>query len=452
MYLTNITHAALPEGTVASCTLTVDPQNLGTPLPISFDQRMHVGSGDRPGTWMAVSCELPGPATRQELGAAWLRLIRRHQTLQTVFTSSPVHDDDVQLALHQIHEPLEIRWEDHPGLGRDTRSTLNTVLDQACSPLGTPSHRLCVLEPAAAGESPTVVLAADHAHVDAWSLPILAHDFLEALVQVKSPAKDAAVVPAAAFADHTRALAQAPPAPADIHRRWQQILSDGHGAMPTFPLPLGQLTPTPAEAVTTKVVLDGGQLQDLENYAREMGHRTFTLVVSAMTRACSQLAGAPLRAVLPVHSRTEPRWQDAVGWFITNSVVDSSNPDLSSCRVAVREALGLGSYALEPIMRPHGGMPVPPGMFMISYLDYRRLPASLPPSLGPQHISASAPTDGVQVWFVATEAGLHIRARYPQTPLAQESVDTWLAAVMRHLQDLAAASAAGPEVETLRMK
>ncbi len=452
LYLTNITHATLPQGALATCTLAVEEAAAGSLLPISFDQRMHVGAGDRPGTWMAVSFELPGPATRQELGAAWLRLIRRHQTLRTVFRTPSDYHGDAQLTLHQIHEPLSVRWQEHPSTAEGTRATLKTVLDRACSPLGTPSHRLCVIHPEDTSQSPTVVLAADHSHVDAWSLPVLAHDFLEALVLVKSPASDDPVAQAASFAEHTRALAEAASAPQTIHQRWQEIVSAGHGTMPTFPLPLGQLQPTPAEAVTTRAVLDAQQLRDLEDHAQDVGHRPFTMVISSMTQACSELAGSPLRAVLPVHSRTEPRWQEAVGWFITNSVVESSNPDLAMCRAAVREALQLGSHALEPIMRPYGGMPVPPGMFMISYLDYRRLPAALPQSLNPQHISASAPTNGVQVWCVVTDSGLHIRARYPDTPRAQESVETWLAAVIGHLQKLAAGTPESRRIETLRMK
>ncbi|MDO5617598.1 peptide synthetase [Kocuria sp.] len=461
MYLTNITHAALPEGIVASCALlapvSTDPISTDQcrELPISFDQRMHVSAGDRPGTWMAVSFELPGPATRQDIGAAWLRVIQRHHTLRTFFdgggfdgggptpaatAATTAHDVD-SLRLLEVPEPLGVRWEEHNTAVSGTRAILRSVLDRGCSPMARPAHRLCVIEPTAtdprtADAVPTVVIAADHAHLDAWSLPVLAHDFLEALVHTKSPARDTPVEPAAAFWQHTRELAARAPSPEKIKQRWQEILAAGSGAMPVFPLPLGELEPTPPECVTTSQVLDARQLAEFEHAAEHHGQRPLTLVVSAMTQATTSLAEAPLRAVLPVHSRTDPQWRDAVGWFITNSVVESDNPDLPACRTAIREALSLGSYALEPMMRPYGGMPVPPGMFMISYLDYRRLPAALPASLNPQHVSASAPTNGVQVWFVVTDAGLHLRARYPDTPQAQESVNRWLAAVAHHLRTI----------------
>lgn len=422
MRLTNITHARLPHGPVSSC--SVQAAQRGRELPISFDQGMHAGAGDRPGTWMAVSFVLPGPVTRDQLGAAWLRVVHRHHTLRTSFTT----DDDGALHLHELTGDLTVGWVERELGG--TRDTLMRVLDEGCSPLAVPPQRMCFID---APEAPTVVLAADHSHVDAWSLPILAHDFLAALEAERQgmPLQEAIV--AASFADHTRELSQRPPAPQEVTDRWSAVLADGGGTMPVFPLPLGTLHPRPAETVTTRELLDAPGLAAFEDRARGLQQRPLTLLVAAMTRATRDLAGAPLRAVLPVHSRTEERWRDAVGWFITNSVLVSTDPDLGSCRDAIKAALALGSHALEPILRPYGGMPVPPGMFMLSYLDYRRLPASVPSSLRAQHISASAPTDGVQVWFVASEDGLHLRARYPDTPEARESVSLWLTTVADHV-------------------
>ena len=427
MRLTNITHARLPEGRLSSC--RIPASHTGRRLPVSFDQGMHVGAGPRPGTWMAVSLELAAPVTTTELGRAWAGVVERHPTLRTVFST----DDDGRPRLHEIADAVEPVWAGHDVGPLGTRATLQKVVDDACSPLARPSHRLCLIEPA---DGPVVVVvAADHAHVDAWSLPLLARDLVDGLADVRAgrPAGTGRAA-AAAFVEHTRELAARPPAPPGVVERWEQILADGGGTMPVFPLPLGDLgTPVP-ETVTTEDVLDADGLERLEARAGELSVRLLDLVVSVLTRAAADLAGRPLRAVLPVHSRTEPRWRDAVGWFITNSVLECASSDPRVCRAAVRETLELGSHALEPIMRPHGGMPVPPGMFMLSYLDYRRLPVALAPELRAQHISASAPTTGVQVWFVVGDSGLHLRARYPGTAEARRSVGSWLDAVVRGLR------------------
>lgn len=422
MRLTNITHARLPEGRLSSC--TVPAAGTGRPLPVSFDQGMHVGAGPRPGSWMAVAVELSAPATAAQLGGAWAGVVERHHTLRTVFST----DDDGRVRLHEIADAVRPVWTRHEVGAAGTRAALQSVVDGACSPLARPSHRLCLIEPA--DGPPVVVLAADHAHLDAWSLPLLARDLLDGLGDLRAGRPvGAGRAPAASFAEHTRELAARPAAPQHVVRRWARILADGGGVLPVFPLPLGDLGVPAPEAVTTRDVLDADGLARLEARADEVRVRLLDLVVSVLTRATADLAGRPLRAVLPVHSRTEPRWRDAVGWFITNSVLECPDPDPQACRAAVRETLELGSHALEPILRPHGGMPVPPGMFMLSYLDYRRLPATLAPELRAQHISASAPTTGVQVWFVVGDGGLHLRARCPDTAQARSSVEAWLDAV-----------------------
>ena len=71
-------------------------------------------------------------------------------------------------------------------------------------------------------------------------------------------------------------------------------------------------------------------------------------------------------------------------------------------------------------------MPMAPGHFAISWLDNRRVPVPLPDGLEPQHVSAVVRTDGVMIWFVVNESGLHLRCRYPGTPQARRSVGDWL--------------------------
>lgn len=59
-------------------------------------------------------------------------------------------------------------------------------------------------------------------------------------------------------------------------------------------------------------------------------------------------------------------------------------------------------------------------IFMVSYLDYRRLGDPLP---GARHISNSTTTDSVQMWFSRHHDGLDLRIRYPDTTTANATVD-----------------------------
>lgn len=375
---------------------------------------------------MAVSFVLPerhAAVSDDQLVAAWRAVIARHQTLRTAFS----YNESGELVL-QEHVLGEGVWREHGDLPGDVRSRLRTVLDQACQPFNQPSHLLCMVTPQQG--SPVVIMGSDHSHIDAWSLLVIVRDITTVLDDLAAGRPAGADLPeAAAFAEHTAALEERPPAPEDIQGRWHEIIEAGGGFMPAFPLPLGDVSIAQAEVVVLHDVLNAEELSRYEQAARDQGVRMIALAVSAMTRVTLDLAGAPLRAVLPVHSRHDTRWHGSVGWFITNSVLECAIDDVTDCSEAVGEAIQLGSYPLAPIMAPYGGMPQGPGMFALSWLDNRRLPVAVEDGLKPQHVSAVIRTDGVMIWFVVNRDGLHVRCRYPDTPTARENVERWLQAV-----------------------
>ncbi|AVM01337.1 peptide synthetase [Gordonia iterans] len=427
MRLTNVAHLRLPFGRLMGYDVIVSPP--GRALPVSFDQSRHVGAGERPGSWMALSFHLPEPVARQALADAWLAVIARHGTLRSAF--SPGED-----GIPRLHE-VRIRpgaWVEHPiGPGEAVNEALREVLDRECSPYSQPAHRLCVLETAA---GPTVVIAADHSHVDMWSMLVILRDFLAALTEIRA-GRPASLRPVPPFAEHTRALRDRPSAPDDVRRRWAQILDDSGGVMPRFPLPLGSAQ-AEAERVEVRDVFDVDDSAGFSAQARAEGVSTLALTVATMTKVTAELAADPLRAVFPVHSRYEDRWHDSVGWFITNSVLECTVADPKAAAEAVREAVSLGSWSLADVLEPWGGMPEAPGMFAISWLDLRRLPVRVDAaSLEAQYVGASIRTDGVMLWFILDGTGLHLRCRYPDTEQARTNVGAWLDLLVARLQESA---------------
>lgn len=385
---------------------------------------------------MAVAFRLPDDIDRDLLGHAWMRVVARHGTLRTVF----VADDESTgrgLALHEVDVVAEGWTSAHGGEMSATtehvRRLVRDVFDEVCSPFAQPSHRLCLVEPAD-GAAATVIIGADHSHVDMLSWQVLVRDLLAAAVDIREGVEEPPI-PAPAFADHTAELAAMPSAPATIIERWRRVLDAEGGTMPTFPLPLGDVSrPGPAH-VEVHDVLDAATLARFDARAAALGVRPIALAVSVLTSATARVAGgAPLRAVFPVHSRHERRWHDAVGWFITNAVLESADPDPDACAAAVRDAVALGSYPLAPILAPYGGMPMGPGMFALSWLDARRLPIRADPTWEVQHVSAAVDVDGVMAWFTVTDHGLQMRCRFPQTAEAETNVDRWSQAVVTGLR------------------
>lgn len=444
--LTNVAHLRLPFGRLYGYDLRLG--EAGETLPVSFDQGRHVGSGDRPGSWMALSFKLPEHVERDDLAAAWLAVVDRHGTLRTVFSPGP----DGLPALHAV-EVAAGAWREHPiAAGQAVNMALRDVLDLACRPYAGPSHRLCVLETA---DGPTVVVGADHAHTDMWSMLVIARDLLAALHLVRAGLPPD-LPPTPAFAEHTRALRERPAAPQEVRQRWAEIIERGGGVMPRFPMPLGDVEAPQRERVEVRDVLDVDECAAFAAEAKDRGVSTLSLVVAAMTDVTLELADQPLRAVFPVHSRYEPTWNDSVGWFITNSVLEAGDAHPRAAAAAVREAVQLGSYPLGDVLAPWGGMPEAPGMFAISWLDLRRLPVRVDSAgLQAQYVGAEITTDGVMLWFVLDAGGLHLRCRYPDTAEARANVGRWLDTLVSRLHAWARASVggllrlAGPDGERL---
>lgn len=431
MRLTNVTHLRLPFGRLWGYDVSASAP--GRRLAVSFDQRIHVGAGHRPGSWMALSFRLPAETRRESIADAWLAVIARHGTLRSAFTPGAGGDPVLQ--------EIRIgpgRWVEHEvAAGQSVNDALRGILDAACSPFQHPSHRLCVLETAA---DLTVVIAADHAHVDMWSMLVIARDLLAALDE--GPATERGM-PVPAFVEHTQALLDRDPAPDHVRQRWTDIIEESGGVMPRFPLSLGAPEPH-RERVEVRDVFDVDDAAAFAVQARDDGVSTLARAVVAMTAVTRELADAPLRAVFPVHSRFDSTWHDSVGWFITNSVLESGVAEPQAAAAAVKEAVQLGAWPLADVLAPWGGMPVAPGMFAISWLDLRRLPVRIDSvGLDAQYVSAATDTDGVMLWFILNEAGLHLRCRYPDTPEARVNVGGWLDRLVTRLQADARSSVRG---------
>ncbi|TLP95070.1 peptide synthetase [Nesterenkonia salmonea] len=441
MRLTNVSQMQVQPGRVYSYSIRAEMTDSpdAERLPVSFDQDRHVSFGSRPGSWMAVSFSLPVHADREIIAQGWIEVVHRHGTLRSVFSwDEQAGGNGTNLTLN----PVEVAPGEWEQLGEGsvlTPPALRTVLrehfDLVCRSLEAPSYRLCVIEDEAGTETPQVIIGSDHAHVDAWSLLVLTRD-LATCVQnlLDGRPLDTGLPAVESFAAHSQVLEEHPAPPKEVVERWSDILEAGGNSMPRFPLDLGDVSQPVGEFVEIRDVFDADELAQVEAHAAEHKVRLIAVAVSVMTRLAAELSGGPLRAVFPVHSRHESRWFNSVGWFITNSVLENHDDDYQACYAAVKEAIRLGSYPLAPIMRPYGGMPQDPGMFAMSWLDHRKLPVNVDDELNPQHVSAVIRTDGVMIWFVINQTGMHLRCRYPDTRQARRSMRTWLAGLVYGLR------------------
>ncbi|WP_243788765.1 condensation domain-containing protein [Saccharopolyspora gloriosae] len=449
-----------PPGAIVEWTAEPAPGHEFEPsdVPPSLNQSLHLGATGADGApppWLACTFELPGVLDEDALEAAAGQWIRRHSGLLSRFTEQ---DGEVRRALLRPDGVVLRRREAGTFTGSSAvREHLSRRFDEQCVPLRWPPFLLGAIRHERGG---TVFAAFDHSCMDAYSLAVAAHE-LQVLYYAAARGTRADLADVGGFVDYcaqehqamtAEALAgrpsvpewdapglSAPPPESGEHPAvtyWRDFLRNNGATTPGFPLGLGV---EPGRAVRqrsmTARLLDVEAADAFDAACREGLGSVLTGVLAAAGLALRELgAGDPIGLLIPLHTRHEPRWRHAVGWFTTNApvmfnVVDGRFADTHThAKVAFREALGTLGVPLPNILTAISDeyAPTRKDVFMMSYVDYRALPVSLEfPESRPRHISGEADADDVQLWVSRTADGLFLHTRHPGTAEAETAIRTF---------------------------
>lgn len=408
MRVTTIDHYAPAPGEFVHWTVHDDGSATDSPVPPSFNQLVHLAGAESGNTWLAAAFEVDGPLDRAALAAAYRALIARHGTLRSSFVPGPTGP-------RRVLRAATVRLDEQPGTTHRSSDSLRAALwrhgNDRCAPFAERAYLLAAID---RPDTATVVCAFDHAHVDAHSIAIVIED----LRRLYHGADPDTLPPVGDFVDH---CAQPVEFRADDPRvaGWREFFGE-HGVVPpSFPLDLG-LAPgriAPQE-VDVRRLLSAEATADFETWCRGAGAGSFAGVLTALAHGVRAHGGGErTRLLFPMHTRHRPHWRGALGWFTTNApvTVDAAGniaDSLRRNRSAVRAAIDLGGLPLAPLLDTLGGLrPQRADVFMVSYLDYRRLPGAHAP--GATHISNTGTADDVQLWFSRDDDGLALRTRYP---------------------------------------
>ncbi|WP_158890593.1 condensation domain-containing protein [Amycolatopsis anabasis] len=423
------------EFTPARSTLAAADRAAPSPVPPSFNQRFHLETARRqgPGHWLACAFDLPGPVDVEALRSAFVRWVRRHETLRSGFRAGErfvVAPEDFDLvAADPVPAP-------------DPRALLRERIGAVCDPLSWPSSLFTVVLHARGG---TVFCAFDHCDADGYSLALAVHELRELYRGAELP-------PVGSFVDYC-AGEQASEVPPDRRAaataRWSEFLTACGGTSPAFPLALG-VTPgqRPPQRMRCQQVLDARGAAAFERECRAAGGSVFAGVLAALAGAVHRLGGGEqVRVCAPLHTRNEPRWEHAIGWFTTVAPLElkvhSGFADtVRDARAAFREAL---AYADVPVPVALSGVDFRrdrDDVFMLSYIDYRRFPGAehhVPAAA--YHLSSVTTADDAQFWVSRTDEGLFLRARHPATAVADRTIESFADAFAEVLTSAVAVAA-----------
>ncbi|MEU6131068.1 condensation domain-containing protein [Saccharopolyspora sp. NPDC047091] len=461
MHVTTTSAFDPPPGEVVEWTAFPAPGHEFTPseVPPSLNQRFHldgIAAGGAP-HWLACAFDLPGERDTAALAEAFGRWVRRHPGLLSRFTERggeigrAVLDPDA-VALHR-EDAGEFRTS------AAVRAHLARRFAEQCHPLRWPPFLLGAIRHE---RGMTVFAAFDHSCADAQSMAVAAHE-IQVLYRAAARGEEAALPAVGDFVAHCAAehaavaaarvdavrttpepgwdapgleVLGAPPAPIGEHPAvtyWRDFLLDCGGTTPAFPLELGVRPGEPVpQRSTTDRLLDAESADAFDAACRSAAGSVFTGLLAAAGLALRDLGAEDrIGLLVPLHTRREPRWRHAVGWFTTNApiafnVVDSRFAETHThAKVAFREALGTLGVPLPTVLAAVADdyERVRRDIFMLSYVDYRGMPVSLEfPESRPRHISSETVADDVQLWVSRTADGLFLRTRLPGTPEAEAAV------------------------------
>ncbi|NPC96346.1 condensation domain-containing protein [Nocardioides sp. zg-DK7169] len=420
------------------------PGTGGTRVALSADQRNHLSAAaaGAPSVWLTAAFDVAGPIDLVALEGAFRDLVARHGTLQCVAGVEAERDGSGgEAPVARRHDPATLTWRRRvagtPTSAAATGTLLRGLLDAGCAPLaGSGLLPAAVSRP---GRS-TVLLGLDHLHADATSVAVVVEDLATLYSARRGRPGTGPLPPTGCFVE--ACAAPAPVVPPEDARlaAWHAFLGGLDHRLPTFPLPLGV---APGERVPQASVLvellDAGDAAALDLRAASAGATTCAAVLAGFAGAVADCGGpGELPVLLPVSTRRTAAERRAVGWFTaTVPLVLGAGDDPGAAARDLRAARGLADVPLEqvlatlpaPLVRTRGDV------FMVSWLDYRRLPGhDRARERAAHHVSAATLADDLQLWLSRTDDGIALRARVPGTATARATLDAVVAAWRRRLR------------------
>ncbi|MEH3154851.1 MAG: condensation domain-containing protein [Gordonia paraffinivorans] len=420
-----------------------------------FDPR--AASADPPsGSWLGAVFEVPHRHDAAAVHAALTSWMRRHEVFSTT-----VREVDGTLRRETLDDDVVVSPRVVGSLRTGTRvhEHLLGMFDRL-SPLRWPHCLAATISEPAAEHAPVagtprrddrflLVFGADHSVMDAYSM-LLAIGEIQDLYRRALAGAPVDTTPVGSHVDFSvtdHAAAAALHGGHPVVRAWGDFLAREDGRFPGFPLPVHGETPAlpGRQSGVSSWVMTAGDAEALNAGARQRGHTMQTLVLTALADATARVAdGTPTRFVMPLHTRSDPRHQASVGWFVGMVPVDLDtcagrgvDDRLATTAREVGRRRGLAPFPYPRVAELLGSRATP--RFVVSYVDCRRIPgADEWVRWGARTLrGASTSPDEVYLWVVRSPAGISVSARFPSTATATDAVHRYLHALHEAIADLA---------------
>jgi hypothetical protein len=411
--------------------------------PPSYQQTQHLRAfrdHESRGLDMARVCigawDIPGICDIPAMTYAINAHLRRHDTYHSWFE----FDDADEVVRHTIGDPGDIEFlpTNHgPMAAAQIRSHL---LTESRHPLVWNCFTFGIIQ---RQDHFTVYVSVDHLHTDGISSAVI---FVELHTMYAAVLHDAPLTLPDPGSYHQYCVRQrkfnaslTPDSPAV--GAWIRYAQRAGGALPNFPLPLGDPSVPSTGAMVVVPLMNAEQAEAFEQACQEIGVRFSGGVFACAALAECELTGeANYHGITPYDTRSTPAEYMAAGWFasfIPITVETGSKSFADAARAAQRsfdDAQCLAQVPFERVLelappelrltQPERALP------MLSFIDARRFPVTAQwDDLNLGIYGDSRLSDQVCVWVNRFENETTLTISFPDNPIARESVSRYIDAI-----------------------
>ena len=424
-------------------------------VPVSYMQGQHIRgyyhqkeAGLDYSRLMVVSCDAPGRCDIRAMSYVINAHLRRHDTFRSRFEYS----GDGPITRYTIADPADIEFVPvrHGALTleQDRELVLSTP-----DPLQWDCFRFGIIQ----GEDHfTFYVSVDHVHVDAAIVGGTLTEFFMMYLALVGGNPPIPLPPAGSYDEFcvrqerqmARLTADSPHVDA-----WLRFTERNGGGMPEFPLPLGDpMTPCDA-AIVTASMLDEQETARFESACMDAGARFVGGVMACFGLAEYELAGVPTYfGLTPIDTRRTETDHMTQGWFtglipVTVPIEGSSFAEAArAAQVSFDSGMAANmaevSYdrlrELAPsLCKPQHNFPV------VNFLDAGTAPLSALLTADLDDLNIGIYSDNrysyqLCLYALRVEKETAVAVMFPNNPVAQESVATYLATLKTIFGQIAA--------------
>lgn len=426
----------------------------GDERELSFDHEAHLRDSED-GSWIGSIMRVPHPLEAGVLRRALRGWFDRHEVLRATVIGSADGGWTRQVAAAGDIDVLA----DHGRVveGDVAHAAIDEILRRV-SPRRWPHLTFITLEDSP--DSFVLGFGADHSVMDAYSQLLWFGEVVDLYRRAIAgdPDRELARTEAGShvdFAAFDRRLGLLVGPRDEAITRWERFLG-GRGEQarfPSFPDPrLAERDPA-IESLEQQshsiLLLDGPETAEVNRWAKTQQVSVQSALLGALAAVVAEHDGREqVDLVLPVHTRHEARYADAVGWYV--GLLPVSIPvhrgvgdgDLvRAAHQAVDEVRHLSSRPFVRIAHLIGLQDAP--HFVVSYVDVRHIPGA-PEWDGWEcrTLRSNVPNaDEVYFWIVRSQFGMYLSVRCPAGETASVALEEFAAAYADRLRDMVASGA-----------